>query len=634
ANSSYTLVQEFIPPGFMEFNWSVCGFFVQDCLPQPDTSVGIDSASWWPMQRLQYRNFGSHETLAGSWTVDVTGTPDHAAPRWFELRRTSGDWSIEEQGTFAPDALHRWMPSAALDGDGNMAMGYSVVSTSVYPSLRYATRLAGSATFQDEAVLVAGGGSQTHSSGRWGDYSSMEVDPSDDCTFWYTSEYIATTGTSPWQTRIGAFAVPSCLGFGYSPLSHEVCTSIGSVEYSLILYDRFTGTTNLTLTGCPTGATCEFAPSSVIYPATTSTLTVSGLAGVAPGEYVLDVTATDASDGSNTITRSLSLVLFDGAPPPPSLSSPANGATDVSLVPTLEWAASTGAQEYDLQVASDPGFTSIVESQSGLTSLSHTLAVLPQASTFYWRVRGTNPCGNGSWSTAFSFTTRTVAPILLVDDDDNVPDVRSYYTGALDSMALAYDVWDTNNSDNEPSAAMLLNYEKVVWFTGDEYGGSAGPGSAGETALASYLDDGGCLFLSGQDYFYDRGLTTFMQSYLGIASGTSDVTQATVTGQNSFAGLGPYTLTTVITNYSDYLVPDGTAETAFVGTASGQESAAVAKSTDDFAACYLGFGLETLPTQSDIVDVLERAFTYCPDSGLFADGFESGDISAWTTSVP
>lgn len=226
ALSTFTQVQSLTPAqGLVDFNWTVCGFFDQDCLPQPGSDPCnvfpfrgdcLDSASWWPMQRLQYRNFGTHEAMVGTWTVDTTAaTPvnGHAAPRWFELRRTSGGWSFHQQGTHAPDADHRWMPSIAMDKGGNIAIGYSKVNdTSVYPSIYYATRNANDplGTLQTEAMHIAGGGVQTSNSNRWGDYSSMEVDPADDCTFWYTTEYIETTGSAPWRTRVGAFQIPGC----------------------------------------------------------------------------------------------------------------------------------------------------------------------------------------------------------------------------------------------------------------------------------------------------------------------------------------------------------------------------------------------------------------------------------------
>jgi hypothetical protein len=226
AASTFTLVQSLTPTqGLIDFNWTVCGFFQSACLPQPGSGACnsfinedcLDSASWWPMQRLQYRNFGTHETLVGTWTVDTTAsTPrdGHAAPRWFELRKTTDAWSFYQQGTHAPDGDDRWMPSIAMDGGGNIAIGYSKVNdSSVFPSIFYATRAAGDAlgTLQSEALHIAGGGIQTHSANRLGDYSSMDVDPLDDCTFWFTTEYIQSTGNAPWKTRVGAFQVPECI---------------------------------------------------------------------------------------------------------------------------------------------------------------------------------------------------------------------------------------------------------------------------------------------------------------------------------------------------------------------------------------------------------------------------------------
>ena len=134
----------------------------------------------------------------------------------------------------------------------------------------------------------------------------------------------------------------------------------------------------------------------------------------------------------------------------------------------------------------------------------------------YWRVTASNPCGAGVTSAALTFTTRDLPPLLLVDDDDNEPDVRSFYTDTLDALGLEFDLFDTDNTDNEPDAALLQQYEQIIWFTGDEFGGAAGPGAAGEAALANALGSGRCLLLSSQDYFFDRGLTDFMTDFLGL----------------------------------------------------------------------------------------------------------------------
>jgi len=178
-----------------------------NCVPQPGTSVLLETSPNWPMWRLQYRNFGTHETLVFNHTVNVAGTrPGRAGVRWYELRRPPGGaWTIFQQGTQSPDStLHRWMGSIAMDRFGSIALGYSVSSFHVFPQIRYTTRASTDppGTFSDEVTLVQGTGSQTITS-RWGDYSSMNVDPVDECTFWYTQEYMVAGGL--WRTRIGTF---------------------------------------------------------------------------------------------------------------------------------------------------------------------------------------------------------------------------------------------------------------------------------------------------------------------------------------------------------------------------------------------------------------------------------------------
>jgi len=213
------------------FNANMCHYSM-DCIPQPGTTRGLEALSDRLMYRLQYRNFGDYEAMVVNHTVDVDGT-DHAGIRWYELRRTNGSWSIYQQGTFAPDAHNRWMGSVAMDGDGNIALGYSISSNTMYPSIGYAGRLSidpPGTLPRGEGIIILGSGSQTHSSSRWGDYSSMSVDPVDDCTFWYTQEYYETTSNAGWQTRIAAFRFPSC---GQSPVIDIKANGLdGPVEVS------------------------------------------------------------------------------------------------------------------------------------------------------------------------------------------------------------------------------------------------------------------------------------------------------------------------------------------------------------------------------------------------------------------
>src|SRR5262249_12346429 len=112
-----------------------------------------------------------------------------------------------------PDTTWRWMGSAAMDAQGDLAVGFSASSGSIHPQLRYAGRLASDSLntlAQGEATLFAGAGSQLDTNNRWGDYSGLWVDPVDDCTFGYTSEYYSTTSSFNWRTRVGNFKFPGC----------------------------------------------------------------------------------------------------------------------------------------------------------------------------------------------------------------------------------------------------------------------------------------------------------------------------------------------------------------------------------------------------------------------------------------
>jgi hypothetical protein len=183
------------------------------CIPQPGTRQKLDSLADRLMYRLAYRNFGSYESLVVNHSVaaTVSGTAT-VGVRWYEIRNLNGTPSVSQQGTFAPDTDYRWMGTIAMDQMGNMALGFSVSSASTFPSIRYTGRLANDipGTMSGESSLMTGGGSQLQRLSRWGDYSSISVDPVDDCTMWFTTEYLKTSGTFNWSTRIGTIKFASC----------------------------------------------------------------------------------------------------------------------------------------------------------------------------------------------------------------------------------------------------------------------------------------------------------------------------------------------------------------------------------------------------------------------------------------
>ena len=185
------------------------------CIPQPGTSQKLDSLADRLMYRLAYRRFADgHEAMVVNHSVKVSGTKRAEVDgiRWYEIRSPGTTPTIFQQGTFSPDATNRWMGSIAMDKLGNIAVGYSASSGSVYPSLRFTGRVPSDplGTLQNENVILPGGGSQLTNLSRWGDYSALAVDPSDDCTFFYTNEYLKTNGTFNWSTEIASFKLPGC----------------------------------------------------------------------------------------------------------------------------------------------------------------------------------------------------------------------------------------------------------------------------------------------------------------------------------------------------------------------------------------------------------------------------------------
>ena len=187
----------------------------RSCIPQKGTSQKLDSLGDRLMYRLAYRNFGDHESLVVTHSVSAVlgSTTGNTGIRWYELRNPGGTSTVYQQATFAPDSNYRWMGSIAMDKTGDIAVGYSVSGSTTYPAIRYTGRLSTDAlnTLQTEATIIQGSGSQTQGLNRWGDYSSMSIDPVDDCTFWYTNQYQASNGSFNWSTRIFSFKFPSCL---------------------------------------------------------------------------------------------------------------------------------------------------------------------------------------------------------------------------------------------------------------------------------------------------------------------------------------------------------------------------------------------------------------------------------------
>ena len=300
------------------------------CVKQPTAGSDLlESLGNRLMWRLVYRNFGDHTVLLTTHSI-VAGSS--GGVRWYELRNPeSGTPTVFQSGTFAPDSQYRWMPAIAMDQNQDIALGFSRSGsgTGQFPSLVYAGRVPGdpAGTLEDEQVMKLGIGSQTGGGDRWGDYTALAVDPTDDCTFWFAEEYQKQNGGFDWSTAIGTFSFPGCGGgspdFSLSANPNSLTIAQGGQGTSTITVspiNGFNGSVTLSASGLPSGVTAGFNPNPTT---STSTLTLTVDSGAPTGTSTVTITGTS---GSLTHQTTLQLTITG------------SGGPVVSLTPTsLTW---------------------------------------------------------------------------------------------------------------------------------------------------------------------------------------------------------------------------------------------------------------------------------------------------------
>jgi uncharacterized repeat protein (TIGR01451 family) len=340
--------------------------------------------------------------------VDVDGF-DHAGIRWYELRNNNGAWGIYQQGSYAPDSNHRWMGSIAMDGAGNIGLGFSASGGSAYPSIRYTGRLAADTPLdemtQSEAALIAGGGSQT-GAGRWGDYSMLAVDPTDDCTFWYTQEYYQATSSTGWQTRIGSFKFPSCgLAASGADLSISKGDSPDPVNTGAALTYTLTvgnagpdSATNVTVTDTlPVGAIYGNTSSSGWSCSQTSGTVTCTLASLAVGTAPAINIAVTAPTTGGTITNTASVNSNTNDPIGNNNTASATTTVQAPATASLTVLKPNGGESWKINSSKTIQWTSsgvsgnvrIELSRNGGTSWETLFAGTPNDGSQSWKVTGT-----------------------------------------------------------------------------------------------------------------------------------------------------------------------------------------------------------------------------------------------------
>lgn len=214
----------------VDFDTELCGYTSFSCIDQPSSTTNLDPLREVIMNRAAYRNFGTHESIVCNHVTDVSGG-DQAGVRWYELRRNGGianPWSIHQQGTYAPDANSRWMGMININAAGDIGLAYNISSASVFPGIRYTGRSAldplGQMTYAETTIVA---GTAANSSNRYGDYNSLDVDPTTG-SFWGTAQHNPASG---WSTRIFefSFSVPPCI----APAVTATPTCISTTQYNV-----------------------------------------------------------------------------------------------------------------------------------------------------------------------------------------------------------------------------------------------------------------------------------------------------------------------------------------------------------------------------------------------------------------
>jgi hypothetical protein len=393
------------------FDTELCGYTSFSCIDQPG-GTNLDPLREVIMNRAQYRNMGTHEAIVCNHVTDVDGT-DHAGVRWYELRRTGGvtqPWTIYQQGTYSPDSDSRWMAGISINAAGDIGLAYSVAGPTLGPSLRYTGRSAtdplGQMTFAETTIIA---GTSGNGSNRWGDYFSLDSDPTTG-SFWGTGCY---NTSSSWSTRVFEFSfAPSSPDYSLDVTdptgeSCQPANAAWTIQVGQIL--GYTDPVTLSVTGLPAALSPSFNTNPVV-PGSNSTLTVSGIGSVSPGVYTFDLNAASTT-GSKSVP--LELIVY-AVPAQISLSTPPDGSTGVSPVTTLSWNPDPFFDFYEVDIATDPAFSNIVESGLGLTSSTYTVSIATQpTTTYYWRVRSVNPCFVGNYSSTWSYTTSTCESLTV-----------------------------------------------------------------------------------------------------------------------------------------------------------------------------------------------------------------------------
>ncbi|GAA4785339.1 proprotein convertase P-domain-containing protein [Lysobacter hankyongensis] len=426
ANSSITTLPRV---AITEFNSWFTNYSTFATVPQPGSTSKLDPIREVLLNQLTYRNMGSYEAIVGTLATNQnaarTGTVVDSGIRWFELRKVgTGAWTLHQEGTFSPGdtSTHHLMGTAAMDKFGNIALGYNVTKTTAttkFPTLGYTGRTAadpaGVMSLGENEVAI---GAAVETSGRWGDYYQMTVDPVDDCTFWFVGMY---RPSGSWQTRIQDFKFPACSGTPTYSISGTITTSAGAGINGVSVSNGTASTTtnasgaytlsgvaNGTYTLTPSLSGYTFSPATRSVTVSSANVTGQNFTGTPPANVPpvanftfttsgLTATFTDTSTDSDGSIASRSWNFGDGTTSTvtsPSKTYSAAGTYTVTLTVTDNGGA-TNTKSSSVTVTAGGGGTVLTKGVpvTGLTattgnSLNYTMVVPAGATNLTFTTSG------------------------------------------------------------------------------------------------------------------------------------------------------------------------------------------------------------------------------------------------------
>ena len=462
-------------------------------ISQPGTTQTLDDLADRLMFRLQYRNFGDHQSMVTSHTVNADGN-GHAGVRWYELRNTGSGWSVYQQGTYAPaDGNSRWMSSVAMNGNGDIGVGFSVSGSSTYPSIHCAGQTAGAPSGLGvldiaETTIKDGSASQTGVS-RWGDYSMMTVDPSDDVTFWYTQEY--SSGGWNWLTQIASFSfapsVPVAPVADFSADATYIITG-GSVNFQDLSLNSPTSWSWSFPGGTPSSSTAQ-NPTVVYNTAGTYsvTITVSNSAGSDTKTMTDYITVADApitycsSQGNSQSYEWISKVQFgsfvnsSGASPYSDFTGQTvsmESGSNINVTLTPGFSGSTYTEDFKVWIDynkngdfTDPGEEVFSGAGSSAVSGSFTVNAAATGNTrmrvsMKWNAYPT-PCESFSYGEVEDYTVSFTSAVPIAPVADFTADKTTVAEGSIvnftDQSSNVPTSWAWTFTGGNPSSSTAQN---------------------------------------------------------------------------------------------------------------------------------------------------------------------------------